>query len=254
MSYTLSEFGDINIAACQLGKARKEFGAEGIFPALTQTKSLEVALKSMPLPPPGPVIQVGHWVASMKPAKYAAYFTLSRTPGKFVIFTELVENSASMVQMSSVLPKLPTTAMPIDIVPVLAPGPWESVPMNTWLAAERYVFRMVPSVAPAALVIHKALPAYIPGTLEHFVAGSRKPWSNDLWDLFTPKCKIEERRMTPASLSDRARAVILGQESAEHGTAIVENVEKSASGARDQFESCFSFDTILGSIFKICRT
>lgn len=175
-------------------------GSNGVFASLCNVESLEQAIQT--LPPSGPIIQVNHFVSTLKPPKYAVYY---RRP---VCITELVPGSTHILEMAPV--PTPLRLDPIvrtDVYAIEMPsGPWRPVVCNTFLAD--CVFRLVKSSVPACLVVHKDVGVYRPGSLEAFQRGET-PWTFGQLDIFVPRCPTEERRL-PVPVSSEAASRICG--------------------------------------------
>lgn len=215
----LSGFPGLDISTAHMWKQtpadREKYGENGVFAALCQPDSLHRAITTG-APPPGPVIQVGHWVACRKPWPHGVMFwnpmagmsrldlynhlTFERNHGgKYVMFTSLMEGSTARIVEALDVSDLNykdfttmlgyrSTAVVSDMLtltesvllkylPETENRKWQAVPEAQWLPARRFVFRMKPSDLPAALVIHKAVPKYQDRSVERFMQGYPDAWA-----------------------------------------------------------------------------
>jgi hypothetical protein len=218
--YVLSELST-DIACAHLGAKnnKKTNELNGVFPAMCQPQTLDAAIRNMKTLPMGPLIQVGHWVASPFPTQKVAYFVhpdATDNENKFVLFTPLAGN-ANFVKMTSNIPKTfrNLSSIKCDLVAgdIATGSIFQPVPLNTWIPASKFVFQIIPSCVPGAIVVHKSLPYKLAYTVEEFAIGSTTVWNplnND--DVFTPRCRVENMRYQkgPFVLSDALKRALEG--------------------------------------------
>jgi hypothetical protein len=209
-------------------------GGNGILCARTQSSSLHAAHTSCVQESVDmPIVQVGHWVSSRTPTKYAVLFTnplfgmkreqydpciaYKNTVGKYVMFTDLTDGATealvecalnfdgdrfqAMGWKASHL--ITTDVLTLDTSKIESSLHWEPVPSGSWIRADGYIFRMKACDEPHAVAIHKTMPTieYEAGQyVTEFMYGSSSSWTNNQTDVFVPLCKEEEKRIHASCL------------------------------------------------------
>ena len=240
----------------------------GVFHARSQVSSVHAAHTSCVDDSLNiPVVQVGHWVSSRTPCKYAVLFTNplfgmkreqydisianANTYGKYVMFTDLTQGATNAIVECALnfdghrLDAMGWKAshlilndiVTVDTSKVTCELVWNPVPANIWIRADCFLFRMKPCAVPHAVAIHKTMPNLSEELHVASFASGNAVWTNNQSDIFVPICKEESQRMYHACMRPCCRAFLLSGQCTSEKEAVLEKVD-----------SCFSIEKLIACL------
>ena len=226
-------------------KERNLYGNNGIFASCCNLESLRTFMtitKSRSLLG-CPIIQIGHWCSTLNPPLCSALFFnpfanmerdkfdievfKSNKACKYVIFTDLVNNSTmNLVEYASVdvsdyswhrLCGWRSCFVYTDIIAIAQQTldmynlKWCAATPDIWYDASKYIFRLKPFANPACVVIHKSVSKLPEKYIEQFETGQSDCWTHGDIDVFVPACRGEEKR-DPIKLSPEEIDFVIGNQ------------------------------------------